>query len=172
MKMLFWACAVFLLNGCGNPKIPFRGEDSPPAPGRGRLIEFMKIKGVFTGLPNQERLDFGGASLFRLTTPIRIDEGDLSVLSEVFWESGRGLEISLPEARKCVPSLFGIDPKRSASGNDFVLKFWGWDNVGVTTDCEDFTHAVPIKGLQMKLKQVRYADVGLIANLEVSLTAH
>jgi len=155
-----------ILFGCGDAKSPQRGGNQGQfPPQRGRVIDDFLLRATFTAPPQVEFLDFGGAVLTTLTVPLRIDEGDLDVMRDVFWESAKSSKIIVPEAKGCVPSLFGIDPKRG----DFQLKLWGWDNVGKTSACEELIQAVPEKGFEMALTNVKWADIGLVKNFQIRL---
>ncbi len=148
-----------LLVSCGSDKAKSRGENyGDVGPLRGRVLDTFTLKAQFTATPQIEVRDFGGAVLTTLTVPLKIEEGDLEVMRDVFWESARTMAIRLPQIKGCIPTLFGIDPKR----NDYQLKFWGWDNVGVSTACENLIKQIPASGFEVELTDVKWADVGLV----------
>ncbi len=152
-----------LIFGCGKPT-GRAIQKSEPSPLRGRVFEALSYAGQFLKAPVIEHLDFGGAVLSTFTVSLSV-EGDKDVLGELFWESGKNVQILVPDPKKCVPSLFGI----SAVGRAFELKFWAWDNVGVSTDCEDLIYAMVKKGFHIRLSNVKYADIGLVKNFEAVL---
>lgn len=168
MRILaFAALSFFFLSGCGQDS-GRRTTPAQPFSARGRLVESLAVTGAYAQIANVEQLNFGGAILTKLNVPLNVtvtEAADEDVLEELFWESAKEAHLLSPAPNHCVPSLFGIHK----SEGRYELRFWGWDNVGISTDCEKLIFAMRDQGLRLQLKNVKWAEVGLVRNFDVTL---